>query len=52
MITENKELNPQIADGAYRFKSEKCSITLKFSKGEGAPTMEEELEKILMGRID
>lgn len=52
MTTENKEVEIQGIDGTYRFQSGKCSIILKFSKGEGAPTVEEALEKILIGRLD
>ncbi len=49
MITENKK---QDKDGVYRFRSGKCTVTLKFAKSEVAPTVEEALEKILMGRLD
>lgn len=52
MATENKEMKLQNTDEAYRYQSGKCLITLKFSKGETAPTVEEALEKILMGRLD
>ena len=52
MTTENKEVEIQAIDGAYRFQSRKCIVTLKFSKGETAPTVEEALEKILIGRLD
>ena len=52
MATENKEMKLQNTDGAYRYQSGKCLITMKFSKGETAPKVEEALEKILIGRID
>ena len=35
----------------YRFQSGKCTVTLKFSKGEAAPTVEEALVKIAARRI-
>lgn len=50
MTAENKELKEQSADRAYRFQSGKCLITLQFSNGEGASTIEESLVKILSGR--
>ena len=52
MNTKNKEMKLQSTDGIYRFQSGKCLVTLRFSKGETAPTVEEALEKILIGRID
>ena len=52
MTTDNNKLKMHSLDGAYRFQSGKCTITLKFSAEKGAPTVEEALEKILRGRME
>lgn len=39
MKTENKEMKLQNTDGAYRFQSGKCLVTLKFSTEGAAPTV-------------
>lgn len=52
MTTENKGMKIQATGDTYRFRNGRCSITLKFANEETAPTVEEVLEKILMGRID
>ena len=52
MATENKGIAVKDTDGAYRFRSGKCTITPKFSNREDALTVEEALEKILRGRME
>ena len=49
MKTENEK---QDKDGVYRYRSGKCTVTLKFANSEVAPTVEEALEKILIGRMN
>lgn len=36
----------------YRFSGKKISVTVKFPQGESAPSIEEALEKILIGRMN
>ena len=52
MTIKNKDKQVKGADDVYRFQSGKCTITLKFSDGDAAPSVEEALEKILVGRME
>ncbi len=51
MAADYEETQVRATDGTYRFQSGKSSIALKFSMRESAPTVEEGLVKILIGRI-